>query len=126
MSDHASPIRLTLPEIDRLVAERVMGWQIHPRNTAHWMRASDDLIGYRPMAWHDQWHPTTDITHAWRVVERVMDPRVRGAGCFTAGTHFLRWWREAHICCDPATDAALKISLAALIAVGVEVEVADG
>lgn len=118
--------RLTLPEIDRLVAERVMRWRIHPRNTAHWMRAGDDLVGYRPVAWHDQWHPTTDIDHAWRAAECVMDPRTPGHGGLPAGTHFLHWWSGAHVCCETASDAALKISLAALSAVGVEVEVADG
>lgn len=62
---------MTNREIDALIAEKVMGWRIHPRNTAHYMHKDDDAIGYRVVAIAGDWLPSTDISAAWQVAERL-------------------------------------------------------
>lgn len=59
------------PEMDALVAEKVMGWEVHPRNTAHWRRKGDDGCDYRVMGDVGDWRPSRDIAAAWEVVEKT-------------------------------------------------------
>lgn len=85
------------PELDRLVAERVMGWG---------PCTGVDL---------EQWHPSTDIAHAWEVVERVRG----GIGfsiqrCEMLG--WLCWFRSASDNVARADTAPLAICRAALLA----------
>lgn len=68
---------LTMPaseEMDALIAQAVMGWKVHPRNTVHWMRATDDEWNYRPVGVTcglDRWAPSKHVSEAWQVVERL-------------------------------------------------------
>lgn len=121
--------RLTLPEIDRLVAERVMGWITYRHSAIQSGYGGDVEFWEKPgvsVIHKGDWRPTANIANAWQVVERVTDPRTLGDCGFPVATHFRHWWRGSDLCRDTAADAALKISLAALSAVGVEVEAADG
>lgn len=59
------------PELDRLVAEKVMGWTAAPESVA--------TCGAWPNCWtvskhghiRNNWFPSTNIDHAWEVVERI-------------------------------------------------------
>jgi hypothetical protein len=83
-------------EIDTLIATKVMGWVVHPRNTAHWMRAEDDPVGYRPVGHtccSDRFAPSRNIAHAWQVVQHMANIEQRDA----------KWWNMtagAFICID--------------------------
>lgn len=61
------------PELDRLIGEKVMGWackDAYGCDGLVWFDASgSELIDYGPTAYG--WSPSTNIAHAWEVVERV-------------------------------------------------------
>jgi hypothetical protein len=59
------------PEMDRLVAEKVMGWAIGSDGCS-----VEERHGrlWRGEAWEDDcyiWRPSTNIAHAWEVVEHL-------------------------------------------------------
>lgn len=54
---------MTDRELDALVAEKVMGWRIHHRNTAHYVLPG--MRDYKVQALVSEWHPSTDIAAAW-------------------------------------------------------------
>ena len=65
------------PELDALVAERVMGWKrledgikkMDPKNKV--VLYTDDEFGVLPSCYPGpRWSPSTNIAHAWEVVER--------------------------------------------------------
>ncbi len=58
-------------ELDVAVAEKVMGWHVHHRNTAHW--CDSDELDYKVRGWVEDWSPSTDIADAWEVVLFVSD-----------------------------------------------------
>jgi len=58
-------------ELDMLVAERVMGWKAHPRDTAQYILATDDESSYQPVANVAEWNPSQCITDAWVVVQKL-------------------------------------------------------
>jgi hypothetical protein len=115
-------------ELDALVAEKVMGWKPHFRNTAFYVKAEDEgkVMDHHCML-ISEWHPSTDIAAAWRVVEHMIDHNPFGHG----------WWEMAYrphdtnrgatvnFVGDPryveyASTVPLAICLAALKAVGVK------
>jgi hypothetical protein len=66
-------------DIDNLIATRIMGWVVHPRNTIHWMRSGDSQIGYKIMGstcCSDKFCPSRKLSDAWRVVEHITQPCV--------------------------------------------------
>jgi hypothetical protein len=44
---------MTTAEMSKLIARDLMGWVIHHRNTAHYMRAGDDVCDYKVQANYD-------------------------------------------------------------------------
>jgi len=62
------------PELDALVAEKVMGWkvvEIHEpsgRKVMRWLSDHGEGLG---MYGVDDWTPSSDITLAWEVVEKI-------------------------------------------------------
>ena len=62
-------------EMDALIAEKVMGWRVHFRNTAWWVKAEDEKeaivkkVGFA--CGNDRFMPSTDIAAAWKVAEKV-------------------------------------------------------
>lgn len=71
-------------ELDRLVAEKVMGWH---RDCDRWM-AGDQMRG-----WAFEWNPSTNIAHAWEAVDRILSNQGRNLNLqVKAGTCF------AHFC----------------------------
>ena len=62
-------------EIDALIAEKVMGWVIHSRNTAWWVKVADEnevtteVMGFT--YGKDRFAPSTNIADAWEVVKKL-------------------------------------------------------
>jgi len=111
------------PEMDRLVAEKVMGWRLdvaHPGQqiwrdlTANRNRTTSHLESYRDFS------PSTSIAHAWEMVEALkgfdvfLNLQVRENKCwcsaedYSGNELFSRFWAET---------ASLVICRAALKAV---------
>jgi len=53
------------PQLDRIIAERVMGWEYDLLRDA-WFKDGEGEI------WAENWHPSTDIKAAWEVLLRIM------------------------------------------------------
>jgi len=59
-------------KFDQLIAEQVMKWKPHSRNTGLWVDAND--INHPMASSHGSifdFHPTKNIVDAWKVVERM-------------------------------------------------------
>lgn len=111
--------------IDTLIAIKIMGWKVHPRNTAHWMRTTDDHVEYRPVAHtcgSDRFSPSRNLLDAWRVVERITTPCVGYVDGLPWGTRFSRLFRDADLWACNRDEAAKDICLLAVRAAGIESE----
>lgn len=116
------------PELDRLVAERVMGWWIgdceahflvesvesfpaYLRGSKKW--DARDRVYRSPAHNSEFWSPSTSIADAWEVVEK-MDT----GNSFQLSTRFTDWWASFTISTNvSASTAPLAICRAALLAV---------
>lgn len=56
------------PELDRMIAEKVMGWQSYA-GVGTFLRPCGVII-YTNKSHHNPWSPSTRIDHAWEVAER--------------------------------------------------------
>lgn len=56
----------TLDELDRMAAEKVMGWKAGQLNT--WLSEDGYLTRYA-----NEWQPTGNIAQAWEVMEKATD-----------------------------------------------------
>ena len=125
-------------ELDRLVAERVMGWRLwESSRPIHWAEERDGC--YIHTGWnvnglaHSRpvWSPSTDITAAWAVVEHLLrrglfldiySPRQNGAPDWLEDLDrwvvvICDWKHEAGLARAEAETLPLAICLAALEAV---------
>lgn len=94
-------------ELDTLIAEKVMGWT---------SIADGHVVPYK-----GPWSPSTNIAHAWEVVEKVTaitGPRVEG---IPSVTRFMLQWDKLDLWACNTQEAAHAICLAALTAVGVKI-----
>ena len=81
------------PELDRLVAEKVMGWHLapHPRPTPKvlmcWFNSADE-----PITPEHGINFSGNIAHAWEVVEK-MGARIglQGPGSYDIGEEYMRF-----------------------------------
>jgi hypothetical protein len=76
-------------ELDALVAERVMGWQVDTDKEGYWCNDAGWTGWLVPESEADAryeqdrcWRPSTDITAAWQVVEHIKERE--GCGFFVA------------------------------------------
>lgn len=60
------------PELDRLVAEEVMGWKIHCRNTAFYVDADKQFSLIEQKRADSDWSPSRLISQSWEVVEKMV------------------------------------------------------
>lgn len=119
----ASPCWAASDELDSIIAVIIMGWNVHPRNTAHWMKATDSQIDYRPVAHtcgSDRWAPTRNLLDAWRVVERITTPCVGSVDGMPWATRFAHLFRDADLWACNREEAAKGICLLAIRASGIE------
>jgi hypothetical protein len=120
---------MNLREIDRLVATKVMGWKIYADSAGYkfWSINEDDRS--RIIYSVTSFEPTKDIADAWQVVEKLIDEGYD----INVYNHNKEFNVEINIEEDDkhlwfygeADSAPLAICLAALKAVGVEVEVTE-
>lgn len=105
-------------ELDALVAEKVMGWipSTSPRAERPWQMAPS---GSGPGSMSHVPHYSTDIADAWLIVERF---NTRAPDLFARFAEHLYEDDGTHRYCQlldvPAYEAAYRICLAALRAVG--------
>ena len=115
-------------EMDVLIAENIMGWAVHQRNTAWWVKVADEnevtteVMGFT--YGKDRFAPSTNIADAWEVVEKM------GNCLFACGRSDAGAWEayfffvnsgvgklsEAH-----GDTAPLAICRCALMAMGVKI-----
>ncbi|WP_203363062.1 hypothetical protein [Bacillus sp. REN10] len=118
-------------EIDQLVAEKVMGWEIkkselvNAEQTVNTYIESEyvlDVLLFNDDI-HREWNPSEDISDAWIVVEKLSKEfgvkvyQDEGAPCECDLHH----WSEEPKYHGEAETAPMAICLAALESVGVEV-----
>ena len=115
-----------MSKIDRLVAERVMGWRTHARNTAWWVDADVEtgLVpsgGVRGMtSGMDRWSPSTSIKTAWEVVKASNDAGLSFGIHSHLGSEWECSFMEGHEFWEGKhTGECVAICLAALKAFGV-------
>lgn len=118
---------MTETELDFLIADKVMGWAPHKRNTVHWtLKEKSNDIEYPIFSHTDVWSPTRKIEDAWMVVEKMdeigwpcqLANNTVGKERFSA--HF--WLNKEFKSVTAFSETMPKsICLATLKAVGVEV-----
>lgn len=63
---------MTDKELNHLVADKVMGWATHCRNTVHWtLKEKANDVGYPVLSETGVWAPAFKIEDAWMVVEKM-------------------------------------------------------
>lgn len=113
------------PDLDRLVAERVMGFtDIRKMNGCDWYSATREGRADRVLVGSDSargFAPSTDIAHAWEVVERMEQRRLE----LGLWRYLDAYWEAEFVVTErepsgeaKADTAPLAICLAALKAVG--------
>jgi hypothetical protein len=116
-----------MSKLDRLVAERVMNWRTHTRNTAWWVDADveNGLVpsgGVRGLtSGMDRWSPSTSIKTAWEVQVACADAGLS----FGLTNHHGTAWTCAMLDCGELFEAThesptVAICLCALKAFGVD------
>ena len=123
---------MDLTRIDRLVAEKVMGWHTGFISDGRWIVKKEWWLSKDGLAQEIvyKWHPTTDISRAWMVVEKmepeyhwtIRTPFDKGDR-YSAGLTPLGFtgWNGIPDYLVNADTAPLAICLAALKAKGIEI-----
>ena len=105
---------MTPEEINREIAEKVMGWHSF---AFHWCKPAKDADGEFVMP-IDDWDPYHRIDHAWMVVEKITSiPTTLEESERAWNTRFMLLFERASLWACNAKEAAKRISLAALEAV---------
>ena len=110
------------PELDRIIAEKVMGWTVCVEPLICQGCNTDTMLDGNGKVWHrgDVWSPSTNIAHAFEVVEKV---RLLDFPCSLQRNIKGEWFVEEYcgeVCSilSRADSAPHAICLAALKAVG--------
>lgn len=107
------------PEMDRLVAEKVMGWTPHERNYAFFVIIGKEreLMDSCPVP-ISEWRPSTDIACALKVIGRMGTMTLR---LLPSGTYVASRISDKLLFHGIDETAPLAICRCALISVGCEV-----
>ena len=107
-------------KLDKLVAEKIMGWtwKDRPRNCCQKPEWDNykwpilTLTGYFPT---DPPSYSSDMSWAWDVVEKMTEiPKTREEAILARNTKFALWFKNADLWSMDAGEAAQSICLAAL------------
>jgi len=116
------------PELDTLIAERVMGWHLTDQDSMIQCDVNGDPVEGGP-TWRDEngkhtgwyawnWTPSRSIGSAWHVVERITRiPQSIAEAEQMANTRFGYWWDQAHLWAYSSKEAAEAICQMALVCV---------
>ncbi len=114
-------------EMNRLIANKVMGWSKGHDDDCYMDGIEEVWTDYDPVYAGRTFNPSTNIAHAWEVVEKLhIGVLPIGDGLWRAGfsdpKSFVNWWEQAEYgACETmaeADTAPLAICRAALGAVG--------
>ncbi len=97
--------------LNQLVATVVMKWKIHPRNTAHYMLASDDEIGYLPTAWISEWNPSTDLGACAAVLEKIENDKWSWFWRCEDGKYLFTMYTTDHMKCVSEFGSTKELAL---------------
>ena len=112
---------MTNAEIDKLVAEKIMGWTLPEETITYWSNWRD--ANGNELRSVKAWQPTSDIAQAWQVIEKLS----QGGNDFDTWKRFsdiLEKHAAIHYCSlwgFSSSEASRIICMAALRALGVEV-----
>lgn len=110
-------------ELDALIAEKVMGWKLETIAISAYGKADVWKNETGKIMFYDrEWKPTSDISAAWRVVEKITKIYNHFSLVKSIHTLNLGWWEcllevEGSEVVVEADTAQMAISLAALKAV---------
>ena len=124
---------MNLRKIDRLVAEKVMGWRLKSfpgegGGFSAWLNDDEKIIKYENNCTlhaqpYDFWKPSTNIADAWQVVKKFYE---KGDKVIVTNTLGGNWCCYIHAGLGQfsaiAETAPLAICLAAMKACGIEVK----
>jgi len=100
---------MTAAEKTRLLAERVMGWEIIQNSDKSW----DAIINGVPIHDHASWSPLTNLSHAGEVLEAM---RAKGWHavmlCPAEGRHYCEFYRGPMTNRDAAPNGYESLSTA--------------
>ena len=107
------------PEMDRAVAEKVMGWHWDDAEDA-WCLGERIMFGIRANRWGllDHWSPSSNTTHAFAVVDHCRAKDWQVTMQWDKVDRVWRTWVNGGLPIENTDKAALAISRAALKAVG--------
>ena len=104
------------PGLDRLVAEKIMGWAVHFRNSALYCPAHErDSAMTTCPATVSEWRPSRDIGDAWRVVAQMGELGAAGAFQLDCSPPILGFWASFGLSAAHASSAPEAICRAALL-----------
>ena len=129
---------MKLQEIDRLIAEKIMGWRSYdyaqgPENELPRIEWSDQRDLWLLWREKDQdalhWRPSTDIASAWEVIEKIANEgpykievhRYKGDSFWTIKAYHPEGYSKS--CTTSSKQMPLAISLAALKSVGIKTDI---
>lgn len=105
-------------EIDELIAEKVMGWKLETIATSTYGSKADvwkNETG-KIMVYDREWKPTSDISSAWRVVEKIQEKGYFEMTGWPGDYHVNFADKDGHGFSGQASTAPLAICLAAITA----------
>lgn len=108
-------------ELNSFIATEIMGWQVHPRNTVHWVKNGDTGAGYKIMGstcCSDKFSPSSNIKDAWSVVERITTPCVGRVNGMPWSTRFAFLFNQADLWANDHDGFCLEICRLSVEAAG--------
>jgi hypothetical protein len=114
-----------MDDIDTIIATKIMGWVVHPRNTSHWMDANSDPNGYKPIGQtcgSDRFQPSRNLIDAWKVVDKMARVHYKRINGLPWSTRFSYAFNSADLWAYTHEGAAKCICQIAIKAAGIELE----
>lgn len=134
--------KMTDREKEEQIITAIMQWKYFQNSdtyhSALWQTGAYVSIGYPVAFWNEQieywcvfyrenedahtFHPLHNMHDAWQIIENITEPSKTPEAAPFATTRFAHWFTTADLWACTAHEAAEAICLAALNAVGMEIE----